>query len=128
MKLGKMVKQTWAATLILAIAGPGISIPARADLVPTADILASRLQESTAERVSSLLRQERVVTLLSRMGVDTTVAQERVGHLTARELQVLERQIDSLPAGEGALSTIALVLVIFILLDVAGVTDIFPAV
>lgn len=128
MKLGKMVKQTWAATLILAIASPGISIPARADLVPTADILVSRLQESTAEQVSSLLRQERVVTLLSRMGVDTTAAQERVGHLTARELQVLERQIDSLPAGEGALSTIALVLVIFILLDVAGVTDIFPAV
>jgi hypothetical protein len=41
-------------------------------------------------------------------------------------LASLSAQIDELPAGQGALETILFLLVIFMLLDIAGVTDIFP--
>jgi hypothetical protein len=53
-------------------------------------------------------------------------AQARIASLTASELATLASQIDTLPAGEGALETLIFVLVVFMLLDIAGVTDIFP--
>ncbi|MCB1670584.1 MAG: PA2779 family protein [Gammaproteobacteria bacterium] len=66
--------------------------------------------------------------MLADMGVDAQAARDRVATLSAEELEQLSNRMDELPAGEGALGTIALVLVILILLDVAGVTDIFPSV
>jgi len=40
----------------------------------------------------------------------------------------MQQQIDSMPAGEGVLGLVIALLVIFMLLDIAGVTDIFPAI
>ena len=44
------------------------------------------------------------------------------------EVIAMHQQLNNLPAGQGALGAVVLILVIFILLDVAGVTDIFPGV
>jgi len=40
----------------------------------------------------------------------------------------MHAQLDSLPSGEGFLGGVIAIIVIFILLDLAGVTDVFPGV
>lgn len=99
---------------------------AAADVVTTEQLLAeSRVQQQQAE-VSAFLARDGVREQLMAHGVDAGNAMERVNALSARELSMLHARIDQLPAGEGVLETVLFLLVIFMLLDIAGVTDIFP--
>ena len=100
--------------------------PAYADLVTTEQLAtASELQMQRDAITEQLLRDDVKQQLLT-LGVDPQSVQERISNMTAAEISQIQGQLDSLPAGAGALGTIALVLLILILLDIAGVTDIFP--
>ncbi|MEX1197980.1 MAG: PA2779 family protein [Pseudohongiellaceae bacterium] len=97
-----------------------------ADVVTSEQLLAeSRVQQQQAE-VSTFLARDGVRQQLMAHGVDADSAMERVNALSAEELSMLHAQIDQLPAGEGVLESVLFLLVIFMLLDIAGVTDIFP--
>lgn len=87
----------------------------------------SRVDQQRAQ-LSAFLNRAEVQSQLEARGVDVADAAARVASLSASELAALSAQIDVLPAGEGALETLVFVLVIFLLLDVAGVTDIFPGI
>jgi hypothetical protein len=52
--------------------------------------------------------------------------ENRINSLSQAELAQINARLDSLPAGGNGLGTVALVLLILILLEVAGVIDIFP--
>lgn len=120
--LRTMGKQVLLAVALL-VGWQGI---AAADVVTTEQLLAeSRVQQQQAE-VSAFLARDGVRQQLMAHGVDAASAMDRVNALSAEELSMLHAQIDQLPAGEGALETILFLLVIFMLLDIAGVTDIFP--
>jgi hypothetical protein len=58
--------------------------------------------------------------------VDAGDALQRVAAMSSAELASIAAKIDELPAGAGLLETALFLLVIFMLLDIAGVTDIFP--
>lgn len=119
-------RMTRGTLLILAllIGWQGVAV---ASPVPTAELLAeTRVQQQQAE-VSAFLSRDAVRQQLTARGVDADHAMERVEALSAEELSVLHQQIDELPAGEGILETALFLLVIFMLLDIAGVTDIFPS-
>ncbi|HBX38851.1 MAG TPA: hypothetical protein DEG76_16875 [Pseudohongiella sp.] len=76
--------------------------------------------------VNNFLSRADVQAQLAARGVDAADAQARVSAMSQAELAALSAQIDELPAGEGLLETVLFLLVIFMLLDIAGVTDIFP--
>lgn len=80
------------------------------------------------QALSDQLLREDVKQELMRLGVNPIDVQQRINQLTPGELSRIQGQLDSLPAGSGALGTIAVILLILILLDIAGVTDIFPGV
>ena len=80
------------------------------------------------EMVKSFLDRGDVQAQLVARGVDAHDALQRVDSLTATELAELSEQIDNLPAGEGAIGFVIGLIVIFMLLDIAGVTDVFPAI
>lgn len=110
-----------AATLLFGWQGI-----AAADVVTTGELLAEqRVQQQQAD-VSAFLARDGVRQQLMAHGVDADSAMERVNALSAQELSMLHDRIDQLPAGEGVLETVLFLLVIFMLLDIAGVTDIFP--
>lgn len=87
----------------------------------------SRVDQQRAQ-VSEFINRADVQAQLEARGVDVADARARIAGLTATELATLSAQIDELPAGEGVLETLLFVLVIFMLLDIAGVTDIFPGI
>jgi hypothetical protein len=91
--------------------------------------LTQQLQlDSQRASITQFLSREDVQGQLMARGVDVADAETRVQNMTAAELSMLSAQIDDLPAGEGVLETVLFLLVIFMLLDIAGATDIFPGI
>lgn len=126
MRIDQMLRTIGKQALLAVTLLFGWQSIAAADVVTTEQLLAeNRVQQQQAE-VSAFLARDGVRQQLMAHGVDADSAMERVNALSAEELSMLHSQIDQLPAGEGVLETVLFLLVIFMLLDIAGVTDIFP--
>jgi hypothetical protein len=115
---------------IVCVLGFGLQSPAQADsasgMLSTQQLLQEVRLDQQRASVASFLSREVVQSQLQARGVDFQSSLDRVNSLTVEELATLSAQIDELPAGEGILETVLFLLVIFMLLDIAGVTDIFP--
>jgi len=122
------MKRYVACALILLFATAGIQASANAAMIGTDQVAQEATVENQRAELQTLFAREDVADQLSAMGVDPAEAQERVAGLSDAEVAQLLGQMEDLPAGAGALGTIALVLLILILLDIAGATDIFPGV
>jgi TolA-binding protein len=120
------MKRYICCTLVLLLTTAGVQASAQAALIGTQQVANEASVEVQRDELQTLFARDDVVQKLSSLGVDVADAQQRVANLSDTEVAQLHEQINDLPAGAGALGTIALVLLILILLDVAGVTDIFP--
>jgi hypothetical protein len=125
--LSKMASIGMLATALLAgVMMQSAALAAPSTMVSTQQLVQETRVDQQRAHVSAFLDRAEVQSLLEARGVDVDDAQARIASLTASELATLASQIDTLPAGEGALETLIFVLVVFMLLDIAGVTDIFP--
>jgi hypothetical protein len=92
---------------------------------------AFRLDERSAvvDRVNSALAQQQVSKQLLALGVDPLDAQQRIASLSDSELQLLEQKLAEMPAGAGgALEVLGIVLLVLLVLELVGVTDIFKSI
>lgn len=128
MKMNSYLRKTVTSVLLAAFSMVCIQGPAMADIVSTNQIATEQRTEIQRDAVRGFLDRSDVQAQLVARGVDATDALQRVDSLTASELATLAEQIDTLPAGEGALGFVIGLIVIFMLLDIAGVTDVFPAI
>jgi TolA-binding protein len=99
---------------------------ASADMISTEQLVAEHRADSQRAELQAFFTRDDVRAQLIARGVDALDAERRVNNMNAAELSQLQARIDELPAGEGVLETVLFLLVIFMLLDIAGVTDIFP--
>ena len=113
---------TCLLSLTLISAGP---MAAHADMLSTTMILSEAERSARVEMVETYLDREDVRSQMEAMGVDPALAAERVAGLTDAQLQQLALNIDSAPAGSGELGIVIAVLVILLLLELLGVTNIF---
>jgi hypothetical protein len=91
---------------------------------------AIEMQERTAriERVSEVLARDNVRDQLIRLGVDPSAAAARIAALSDSELQQLEARMAELPAGaDGALTVLGILLLVLLVLELVGVTDVFKS-
>jgi hypothetical protein len=100
--------------------------PTQAAMVGTAQVLAAEQGRLDRDKLASLLEREDLQRQLSALGVDVQHAKARVAGLTDAEVAQLNQRIAELPAGGDALGVILLILIIFIITDALGATDIFP--
>ena len=128
MKFSSLLGKTINSVLIAAFTLMCMQVPAMADIVSTEQIAIEQRTDTQREAVRSFLDRGDVQAQLIARGVDAGDALQRVDSLTATELAELSSQIDTLPAGEGAIGFVIGLIVIFMLLDIAGVTDVFPAI
>lgn len=127
MKLQEVTQSRFIAALVaLFFTFAGIQAPAYGAIVSTDQIATATQLDTQRARIHEMLARDDVKQQMVALGVDPNMVQERVNGMTPAELAQVEGRLDQLPAGSGALGTIALVLLILILLDIAGVTDIFP--
>lgn len=125
MRIPHLFKKTGSLLLAAALVGAQMA-PAQAAMVGTAQVLAAEQGRLDRDRLVSLLEREDLQRQLSALGVDIRHAKDRVAGLTDAEVAQLNQRMDKLPAGGDALGIILLILIIFIITDALGATDIFP--
>lgn len=128
MTFSSLVRKAINSVLMVAFTLMCMQVPAMADIVSTEQIALEQRTDTQREVVRSFLDRSDVQAQLVARGVDAQDALQRVDSLTATELGELSAQIDTLPAGEGAIGLVIGLIVIFMLLDIVGVTDVFPAI
>ena len=126
MKITSTMNKGIATVVMVLFSFMSVQTPVMAAMVTTEQLAYEQHTESQRAALHDFFSRDDVVAQLIDRGVDVNAAQDRVGSLTAAEVATLYQQIDELPAGEGAVGFIIGVIVIFMLLDLAGVTDVFP--
>ena len=120
------MKRLLQQILLLSFVMSSLNNVAFARVITTEAALANQRQEDSIERVGRFLMREDVQAALVRMGVDQSQAIERVQALTPSELAQLERHLNELPAGgTGIVEVLGIVVIVLIVLELLGVTNVF---
>ncbi len=122
MKLSRIKNFLSSLFLVTLIGAP--LIPAQAAMIDNNTLL--QQETVTTENIPQVLDRNAVQTQLTAMGVDPVVASERVSQMTDVELAQLNERINELPAGSGAGGIILGILLVLLITDLVGVTDVFP--
>ncbi len=117
--LNKIIKTTLAGSLLF-VAGH-----AMADVVSSEQVLASQQFNYNKQQVMSFVNDAAVQNKLVALGVTPVVAQQRIANMTNDELIALNTQLNDMPAG-GIVDTVVTVLVVVAVLDLMGLTDVYP--
>ena len=101
-----------------------------AKMISTETVIEAGRTHEARMYVNSVLAREDVVASLLSQGIDMTEAKARVDNLTDSEIVSLADQIETSPAGGGAIGIIVgaavVVFIVLVITDVLGYTDIFP--
>lgn len=114
--------------LLATFAAGTIHMPATAAPVGNQQLAAQSGLQLQRNDVRSLLNREDIRSALQAHGVSAGDAEQRIANMTEAELLQIQDRMSTLPAGEGAAGAVLTVLLILILLDVVGATDIFPGI
>ena len=123
LKENAMRKETviLAAGLVLSF----VMTPAFADVLSSEEILASEQVLYSKEQMLAYVDSDEVQAKLIALGVDPAFAQSRVASMTSSELAAFNAQMQDMPAG-GVVGAVVTVLAVIALLDLLGVTDVYP--
>jgi hypothetical protein len=109
-----------------------VSLPCQsgiAALINTETVLNSVPGDEARNQLRQFLSRADVRTVLMAHNIDPREAKKRIDMLTDDEVIRISQRIDQLPAGGGAaevlLILILAVILVFIILDLSGVTDVF---
>lgn len=122
----RKTQRFFSGLMIITMLSLGVSRISMAGIVTTSELVNAQQTVFEREQVRSWLARDEVRKQLTTMGVDVKDAQARVDSMTPQEVHAMATNMKNMPAGGGALEVAVLVLLILILLDLAGVTDIFP--
>jgi hypothetical protein len=120
-----MFRKTIALILAVALIGVGFTAQVSAAVITTQQTLSVESRQLLVSEVQAKLAREEVRQTMVELGVDPEQAQLRVASLSDQELARLDGQLDSLPAGGGALALIGAVFVVLLILELTGIIDIF---
>ena len=102
--------------------------PAFAGIVGTDSFLSEQSIQQDRENLRNLMSRDEVRSMLEMNGLTVDQAQERVDSLTDMEVQQLAKKFEELPAAGDAAVVILIIALVVIILELAGITDIFTAI
>lgn len=111
---------------VFAVTTASVSMPALADIVDTQTLAAQADLQMQRADLRVMMARDDVRSALAGYGVSAADLDARVNNLTQSELLQIQQQLDTLPAGGSAVGVVIGVILIFVLLDVLGATDVFP--
>jgi uncharacterized protein (DUF1800 family) len=121
----KNFRNSIIAVLILSILQLSSPLVAQAKIIGTLESLQTAQRDADLATVNAALAREEVRAKLSEMGVQPEQLQTRIAALTDAELRALANDIESAPAGAGAIAVIGVVFLVLLILEAVGVIDIF---
>lgn len=119
--------RTIALMMMVNLVTLGFVQSAGAGVIGTEAAMLSQERAQRIERIHSVLSRDSVQQQLEQLGVDAEAAMARVASLSDAELLALDERMNELPAGAGALEVLGIVLLVLLVLELVGVTDIFKA-
>ncbi len=118
------------AVIMFLIAAPVQSVPAA--MIDTETIMDSARGQEAREYLRQLLARKDIQDAIVAQGIDSNEAWARINSLSDQEVISIAEQIDRLPAGAGSgvveflVVTILVGFIVLVVLDLTGVTDVFP--
>jgi hypothetical protein len=118
--MNKLIKTSIACSMLLFVGGQAI-----ADVYSSDQVIANQQFNYNKQQVLSFVGDAAVQNKLIELGVSPADAQMRIANMTQDELNALNTQLNEMPAG-GIIGTIVTVLVVVAVLDLMGITDVYP--
>jgi hypothetical protein len=118
------VRSNASITVLLLASMLMTSMPARAGIVGTEQMVMQQSRIESLNRIESVLAHEEVSAQLLAWGVTPDSVAQRIAALSDVELQELAASMETDPAG-GVLAVIGVVFVVLIILELVGVTNVF---
>jgi hypothetical protein len=122
----KKIKKSVIYFIVSALSLVSFVQPASAAMIGTDQVMAAQTASQNQAKIADALSRPEVASELERFGVSQADAEARVAALTDAEAAALASRIDSLPAGGDGLAVLGGIVLILIVTDLIGVTDIFP--
>lgn len=122
------VSQFVLGSVFATVVAAGVPMPAQAGIVGSEQLLQSERSSVKREQLQEWMARADVRQQLQSMGVDAEQAAARINALTEQELQQLALNMDTDPAGSGALAVVGIVFVVLLILELVGVTNLFTAI
>lgn len=126
MKISRFLKAPGALSMAVLIATAGIQAPAMADVVSTSELAMQAELQMQRDDVRSFMARDDVRAAMLGYGVSPADIDSRINHMTESELLQIQNQLAQLPAGGNVVGIVVGVILIFVLLDLLGATDVFP--
>jgi hypothetical protein len=127
MKMTKLLRAPATCAIIASMLFVSIQAPAMADVVGTKELTMQAELQLQRNDVRELVAREDVRAGLLGYGVSPADIDKRIDNLTSSELLKIQNQLAVLPAGaDGVLGIVLTLILIFVLLDLLGATDVFP--
>jgi len=128
MKITKLLRTPGILSVALALTTVGIQAPAMADMVGTPALAMQAELQMQRNDVRTFMARDDVRQAMLGYGVNAADIDARINNMTESELLQIQNQMDMLPAGGNAVGLILGVILIFVLLDLLGATNIFPSI
>ena len=124
---GRWMARAMAAVMLI------VSMPmgaAQAGMVTTDRVVEQAVAQQDRLRVLEFFDREDVRRELEALGIEPGEAAARIGSLSDAEVARISGELDQLPAGQSAAGTIVgvfvLVLIILLITDILGLTNVYP--
>lgn len=115
-----------ASLLVISILFLSLQPTVNAAIISTSDLVAEQQSHVDREYLLNSLDREEVQLALVSQGVDLEMAKLRVAGMTDTEVRTLNAKMDNLPAASGIVGTVVFILVVLLITDLIGVTDVYP--
>lgn len=100
-----------------------------AQMVSTESLVDSSAYVSSKEKLSQIISREDVAKRFEELGVDPKIVEDRIAAMTDEEASKIAYQIDTLPAGADAGSSIVgafvFIFIVLLITDILGLTKVF---
>ena len=116
------------AAIMFLISAPVQSVPAA--MIDTETVMDSARGREAREYLHQLMARKEIQTAIVAQGIDPDEAWARINSLSDNEVIRIADQIDRLPAGGGLVEFLLIIIlagfIVLVVLDLTGVTDVFP--
>ena len=116
------------AVIMFLIGAPVQSVPAA--MIDTETIMDSARGREARDYLHQLLARKDMQDAIVAQGIDPDEAWARISSLSDNEIIRIANKIDKLPAGGGLVEFLLIIIlagfIVLVILDLTGVTDVFP--
>ncbi|MDX1539206.1 PA2779 family protein [Arsukibacterium sp.] len=123
--INKLLKISFATAIAMVGTFFICSSQATAGVYSSEQVIAAQQHQYNKQQVLAFVDTAEVQHKLIELGVSPADAKLRIASMTNAELEAFNNQLNEMPSG-GVVGTIVTVLVVIAVLDLMGITDVYP--